>query len=436
MSPTAQVKARKHLWLWSVFLGAAFFVIFYFGNGVIQSTDSRYVFPTVISLMNQGNLDVDEFFDKPGGVYQPSDYHLEVIQGRHYNWYPIGQVLVAAPFVFVANKLAGVGYQSDPAVHKHLELLVACIIAAGACMVIFLLARLRLDTFRAILLTAVIGLGTSVWSTASCGLWQHGPSIFLLTLALYLLLAAENRPQLVQYVGIPLVLSYLMRPTNAIPVAIFTVYIWWKYRQYFVTYLVMSSIVAVPFVLFNLFMYHSLLSRYYTPGSLGIPRHVSEAILGMLISPSRGLFVFSPILLFSLYGIVLKLRPGHFELLDVFVLLIPIGHVLATALSNPMWWAGHSFGPRLMTDVIPFFAYFLIPVLEDSSNWKGFKAVYMWGALALALLFSSFVHFTGAFSPQAWSWNSQPTNIDQDTARLWDWCDSQAFRAVKIWLHK
>ncbi len=392
--------------------------------------------PTVISILNEGNLDVDEFFAKPGGVYKPSNYQLEVIQGRHYNRYPIGQVLVAVPFVIVANKLLGVGYQSDVAVYEHLELVMACVIAAGTCMLIFLLARLRLDTVRAILLTTIIGLGTTVWSTASCGFWQNDPSMFLLALALYLLLAAENRPQLAQYVGITLALSYIMRPTNAIPVAIFTVYVWWKYRRYFVRYLFMSSIVAVPFILFNEFTYHSLLSGYYTPGSLGIPRHVYEAMIGQLISPSRGLFVFSPILLFSLYGVVLKLRPGRFELLDVFVLLIPICHVLAIALSNPMWWAGHSFGPRFMTDVIPFFAYFLIPVLENSLNWKGFKALYMWGAIALTLVFSSFVHFTGSFSPEAWYWNAKPTNVDQNTARLWDWGDSQAFRALRVWLHK
>ena len=412
----------------------SFFAIFYFGNGVIQSTDSRYVIPTALSLLIEGNLDVDELFIHPGSPYKPSDYHLEVIQGRHYNRYPIAQVLLAVPFVLVANKVADFGYQAGLDSFRRLELLMACLFAAATCMVIYLIASLRLDTWRSLLLTAIFGFGTSVWSTASCGFWQHGPSMFLLSLAMYILLLAEKRPQIIKYVGLPLALSYVMRPTNALSVVVFTLYVWWKYRKYFVKYLLVASTVAIPFIFFNLFMYHSLLSPYYTPGSLGIPRRISEAIVGLLISPSRGLFVFSPVLLFALYGIALSLRSGRFEALDGCLLFILIGHLLGVALSNPMWWGGHSFGPRFMTDVTPFLAYFLIPALEDSSNWTGAKAAFLWTALVLTLAFSILVHYTGVVSPHAWAWNILPTNIDQSEARLWDWNDSQALRALKIWL--
>jgi hypothetical protein len=181
-------------------------------------------------------------------------------------------------------------------------------------------------------------------------------------------------------------------------------------------------------------MYPSLLSTYYTPGSAGVARHISEAIIGLLISPSRGLFVFSPVLLFAPYGIGLSLRPGRFEALEGFLLVILIGHLLGVALSNPMWCWGHSFGPRFMTDVTSFLAYFLVPALEDSSNWKGVKAVFLWTALALTLAFSVFVHFTGVVYAHAWAWNTLPTDVDKSLTRLWDWNDSQALRALRMWL--
>ncbi len=427
-------EVKKRLRFQSILVGMVFFAIFYLGNGVIQSTDCQYVIPTALSLLNEGGLDVDKFFAKPDSPYKPSDWHLEVIEGRYYNLYPIGQVLIAIPVVFVANKIAGFGYQSELSSYQQLELIMGCVFAAATCVVMFLVASLSLDTLRALLLTAIFGLGSSVWSTVSCGFWQHGPSMFLLALVLYILLLAKERPQLIQYVGIPLALSYVMRPTNALPIAVFTLYVWWKYRECFLRYLLLCSIVAVPFVLFNVLMYHSLLSQYYTPGSAGITREVPRAILGMLVSPSRGLFVFSPVLLFALYGIVLKLKLRRFEALDGCILIIPIGHLFGVALSNPMWWGGWSFGPRLMSDVTPFLAYFIILVLEDSWNWKRAKAGFMWTALALTLAFSSFVHFAGATSPHGWSWNYLPTNVDRDTARLWDWNDSQALRALKIWL--
>jgi len=62
---------------------------------------------------------------------------------------------------------------------------------------------------------------------------------------------------------------------------------------------------AFPFLLHNLRVYHQLLQPYFLlhqpPGSIG---GFLEALAGQFFSPSRGLLVFSPVLLFSFAGIV------------------------------------------------------------------------------------------------------------------------------------
>jgi hypothetical protein len=423
-------------WMMSAIVWCCFFAVFVSCDGIIQSTDSKYVIPSAMSLVTEGNLDVKEFFIHSSGRYQPSDYHLDQIGENYYNRYPIAQVLLIAPFVAALTALGDLSLQSDLRYYRGIELIIACAIAAGCCVLMFRIAVLGLDTRRALIVTLVFGLGTSVWSTASRGFWQHGPSVFCLTLALLMLLQAEARPRLISMIAITLALSYVIRPTNAIPVGIFTLYILWKYPQQFPKYLLASGLVAVPFFCFNMYLYGFPLSPYYTPGTLGIPRHQGEALAGLLFSPSRGIFVFSPVLLFSMYGIALKLANKSFSALDFSIVLIFVGHLAAVAFSNPMWWGGHSFGPRFMTEMAPFLVYFLIPLFQYSQSWSASKATILWGLFTATLVLSCFIHYSGAASSDAWAWNVKPTNIDQNLERLWDWKDSQALRSLGVWLEK
>jgi hypothetical protein len=432
----SEPKPNTKRWILSAVVWCCFFLIFFWCRGIIQSTDSKYVIPSAVSLWKQLNLDVTEFFHHPSGKYHPLDYHLEKIGEGYYNRYPVGQVLMAMPFVMLTSKLAASIGISDSRYFRGLELLIACAIAAGCCVVMYWIADLRLDTPRSLIVTVVFGLGTPIWSTASRGLWQHGPSVLFLSLTLLMLLKAETRPKLVPFIAIPLALSYVMRPLNAVSVVFFTAYVFLIHREHFLAFMLISCIVALPFLSFNMYMYGFPLSPYYTPGTLGIPRHQGEAIAGLLFSPSRGLFFFSPILLFSLYGIALKLNRQCFKTLDFCVLLILASHVAAVAFSNPIWWAGHAFGPRFMTDMTPFLAYFLIPMFQDSHTWTTFKTTVLWSIFTTALVFSCIVHYSGAVSYDAWAWNVKPTNIDRDLDRLWDWDDSQALRALRIWFRR
>lgn len=49
-------------------------------------------------------------------------------------------------------------------------------------------------------------------------------------------------------------------------------------------------------------------------------RNFIEGLFGVLFSPSRGLFIFSPIFFFALLGIFLKIKHHQFETLDRYVL--------------------------------------------------------------------------------------------------------------------
>jgi len=151
------------------------------------------------------------------------------------------------------------------------------------------------------------------------------------------------------------------------------------------------------------------------------------SVFGNLFSPARGLFIFSPILLFSIIGMGFKIKNGSFKSLDFFLVLIIISHLLFFSLMR-VWWAGWSFGPRYFTDIIPFFIYFLVGAFEWL-NTKTTSQKLVYRIILIPLIAISFyINYRGATHYSTFEWNATPNNIDEHTERLWQWHDLQFLR--------
>ena len=157
------------------------------------------------------------------------------------------------------------------------------------------------------------------------------------------------------------------------------------------------------------------------PGSLSATPWVSAA--GLLFSPSRGLLVFSPVAAVALAGwhTLWRDRLGY-----------GIGWLAAAAAVQfvaysmfSVWWAGHTYGPRYVLDLLVPLTPVAALGLERLMRARWWRVV-----LALLLAWSIVVAAAGAFVYPHEQWNSDPTEIDQDHARLWDFEDSQILRAM------
>lgn len=159
-------------------------------SSVITSYDSRWSIHTAMSLIREGDTDLDEYED----LVRAAGYLTTERVGDHlYTVVPIAASLLAVPFVFVMDQVSGrlLGEDLDqrlrrePALHERIERFVASVIVALTAALVYLVARLELDrTSPALLVTGAFAFGTSAWSTASRALWQHGPSMLALTVAL------------------------------------------------------------------------------------------------------------------------------------------------------------------------------------------------------------------------------------------------------------
>lgn len=396
--------------------------------------DSRWSIYTAMSIIREGNTNLDEY-EKI--LERHNNYCIEIVDSHKYSIFPPGVSLIAVPFVFVFDQfeknflLIDINNILAAGIPVGIEVFIASFIIALASLIIYLIILLIIkDVKYALLTTFIFAFCTSTWSTASRALWQHGPTMLLLSLALYLYLKRKQYPAIIQFVSIPLAFSYIVRPTNIISLVVFTCLILIENKKYFIYYCAWLLIIIVPFLIFNLNIYHSLLPPYYFPNRLGTNSHFLEALAGNLVSPARGLFVFSPILLFSGYGIFIKIKYKEITRLDYALIIIIILHLIAVS-SYPHWWAGHSFGPRFLCDMIPYFLYFLTPCFTETFKMHSIKKTIYCFTFVAAVAFSFFVHYRGATNPLAVSWNVFPVNVDSQPDRIWDWKDMQFLRGLK-----
>jgi hypothetical protein len=256
----------------------------------------------------------------------------------------------------------------------------------------------------------------------------------MLVIAMLLLHRAWKSPALIQFVSLPLGMAYLIRPTASIPIAVLTLYVLALYPHWFLRYMCWAMLIGVPWIAFNLAIYGAILPPYYLGLSYAGESSLSVALLGNLVSPSRGLFTYSPVLLFALTGFVFALRETEERLLHLAYGAIVIAMLIAIS-SVPAWWAGHSYGPRYTTDLIPFLAYFTAfnfrALAGFTPKWRAALLTGI-GVLAAASLV---IHAQGALRSTPMSWNYLPDNIDQNPSRLWDWSDPQFLRTKAIQPH-
>jgi len=171
-----------------------FVIVFalYINSSVITSSDSRWSLHTAMSIIKEGNTDLDEY------IYgnEKIDYTIQLVNGHYYTIFPIGASIVAVPFVYVIDTIITKFpiveeyiksrltqppiHISVISVHRGVELFIASIVVALTTVIIFLIAQLFLSKRYSLLITFIFGFCTSSWSVASRALWQHGPSMLML----------------------------------------------------------------------------------------------------------------------------------------------------------------------------------------------------------------------------------------------------------------
>jgi len=418
------------------FLALAVFLL----SPVRSLGETQYTMMVAYSLLHHGTFALDrkelrlpETVEMIGDTTKVKKLPLEIVNDRVYKYAPPGSSILSLPFVMATNVLRlrpvdGAGVYDQRGELKMAAILAAVLMAVFA-VVCFQTSRLLLPPRWSLLITIVAALGTQVWSTASRVVEPDSWTVPLLMIALYLLIAPETRQAKLRPGVLATVLSwsYLVHPTTAISIVAITVYLWLYQRRHFLSFAATGAIWFLLLVIYSWHNFGQVLPNYFQASRLGF-QTFWEALAGNLVSPSRGVLVYVPVL--AVLGFILlryrqsvPLRP-----LVVTGCLVIIAHLLVIS-GFSHWWAGHSYGPRYWTSMVPWFVLLgaagINGMLKERAKSPG--AIKPWKikialSLALALaLFSIFIHARGALSEKTHLWNAKPYDIDLRAGRLWNW---------------
>ncbi len=403
---------------------------------VIVSTDSMWSVYLAQSLVKDGDLVLDEYKEQ---AKERKNYGLRKRKGQLYSYFPVGTALMASPFVYIFNiypkvywfLIPEVRVEEQPRAETYnltLQRTIASVFVAVTVVALFFIFQSLIGLYPSFCLALLAAFATPLWSTASRGLWQHGPSAMLISLSLIILLKAR-KADLAGLTGLLLAFAYVVRPTNAVIYILVATYLIFFRPRALVTYIISSAIVFVPFVMFSYSFLDRIMPPYYLASRLQIGWHFPHAFTANLFSPNRGILFLSPILLPAFWEMLKLLNKIihdwnilKSESFSVLVMLCFFGHLTAISLF-PEWWGGHAFGARYMCETVPYLMYFL--ALWISRFKISFLKVCLFAAAAL---FSFYTNYVGATRMQAYLWNVRPVNIDRNPQRVWDLKDLQFLR--------
>jgi hypothetical protein len=413
-------------------LFAFLFAVYNVNLRQVSSGDTLMARYVPIAILRDGTLALDGLLeaDLKNGRRILEGWVL-VSDGHMYDGFPPVAPLLAlpvyAPFVWL-------GWPADHRLLSNLaSKLAASIFVALSGMLLFAALReVGCEAGAAWSAALVYGVATSAWSTASQGLWTHSPAVLTISVALLFLVrrrpalagtalavATVARPALVPL--IPILVSHAFFPPAAARSLRDRVVAWMRFQ---VENGLGAASVLVVASLYNYWLSGNVmgsnalrnaqLTRIFQTHDFG--GSLFAGFLGLLVSPNRGLFVFSPVLAFAVWGAARAWtdrggsseadlrRLARFASAGCLVVLLVYSKYLT-------WWGGDSFGPRYLTDVMPLAAVPLAVAIAGlrSGPWRA--------AFAALLGWSVFVQTIGAFCwPSTWNRGLPPAH-----ERLWDW---------------
>jgi len=363
-------------------------------------------------------------------------YQLDRVRGNIVYCYPNGTSILSVPFVGLMNVLGVHCYSQDgrclPLGEGIMQRLLAAMLMAGFTVVVFNTAAQILEVGPSLAVAVGTAFGTQVWSTASRVMWSHTWFIFLGGLAAYYLLGRETgRTKRANPIALATTVSwmYFVRPTGAISIICVTVYTFLFCRKGFIYYALTGLVWFTGFVVYSWFTFGTLIPDYYLDSRISF-NSIATTLPAVLISPSRGLFIFVPALTFVFYLLIRYWTTIPYARLAILSLsIVAIQTVLVTLW--PMWWGGFSYGPRLLADALPWLV--LLAILGCAARLRSagkFSRAEIATALSLLAL-SIAINGRGAISQATAEWNRE-VDIDSHPERAWNWSNPQ-FMAGLLW---
>jgi hypothetical protein len=365
----------------------------------IGAGDTRPTERVAASLVGEADFDLDEF-------PEVEDPFARTVGGHRVSIYPVASAVLATPVFAVARAMFAMDETGTALAGKW----AASVFTAAAAAVLFVVVGRRHPHDEAFWTAVVFALGTSMWSTSQA-LWQHPAAVLFICVALLFLSLAAQDPAWAGRAGLPLALAVAARHADVALVAVLAVAaaVRWP-RQ--VPRLVAWGAPAVALVLaYQWWAFGSPLAHGFAGSGSRFSEPWGRGHLGLLASPAKGLFVFTPVALAAMAGLAVAYRRGERWWAAALGSAALAHWALVGRWSE--WHGGESWGPRMMTDAVPLLLVFLpdaFAVLPRATA----------GLAAVSVAVQALGAFAYDYRWERLFWRS----AGRDAAALWDVADS------------
>lgn len=343
-------------------LAAIFFIT---GNKVNQygGGDSLLTLPTSQAIVQTGHTYLTQWDDRPiTPAGQPLSAVVDNYQATRWNGEIIdvfspGPALLTAPLVAIFN-LLGLDLV-DPDTNMAVQNRLAFVTSAVMLVSLFGMCLLLTDWGSALVISHVGFFGSSLFANMGLALFNLNYaaificwSLILLTIIIKDLPLAKRNWLTGSFLGVCLFLAFINRPSSVLLIFLTFSYLLLHHRPHLWPTMLFSAGCLILFGAWSQLEYSTWLPIYLNPAK------TDDAILplwmglaGNLISPSRGMLVFMPWLIFVPMG--LAWPPKRPQPQIIWWILAWFAGLLFLVSSSVIWWGGASFGPRVMAEIIP-----------------------------------------------------------------------------------
>ncbi|HEV3457295.1 MAG TPA: hypothetical protein VHG32_12110 [Thermoanaerobaculia bacterium] len=352
----------------SLLLGLVCLLVY---NANLRSISAGDTYPArylPFGIWRYGSVLLDPIADitAQGRPYRPTQpFWMVPGRGGHLiALYPVVLPVLVAPLYLPAAvylHLRGWTEQRLDRSARIMEKLTASLLAAAATALLYLLLRRRAEPRIALLLTLAFAFGTTTWVISSQALWQHGLAELLVVGAL-LLVTGPCTARRALAAGTLIGLIACNRPPDAVLAAALGLYAWW-WAGRLAPLLAAGAVLPAGMVLaYNLAAAGNVAGGYGVAGNATFFQHdMLYGLAGLLFSPTRGLFVFSPFLLFLPCFWQRTLHDRGARRLTLVLSAAVVLQVMLYAKAD--FRTGASWGPRWLTDLLPLLLWLLPPIV-------------------------------------------------------------------------
>ena len=282
--------------------GVALVALLIFALAYYSPISNAHADPAIALLAAQALIDhhtirLDAYADGEDLAYDiATDYRVRSYDGNHYP-NSLGVPILSVPAVWTANRL-GFDMRDQLA-----EFATQNVLSALSCALLFVLwfrlCRLYLGVGASLTVAAISMLGSSAMSTGATGLWNSNYALLFTSLAL-LHLARRDRgaiPDLnLVYLGALVVVGFISRPSTAFFAVALLAYLLGEAKRWVALGAGAALVGTTLAVVLPALVPLPWMAAHYAPARLQFNQPLAVGLYGVLLSPSRGLAVFSPFL--------------------------------------------------------------------------------------------------------------------------------------------